>query len=232
MTLSINAPSFGDLLASPPRHFDFSVGGGAGGHVNHDGRFFLAREGDGNGVGAKHALGTPQGRDQLGRICHRPTDQVALQSFKHIVAGDSVVVGIPHADPARAGLLRHVHGHAIRLRAHNQSQAIVAIHGCGTQCRAHDFDLRPGIDAAQSQHFEVGAQTGDAVGINAAQVRASKHLGSLHGIGLGNSEVQEHTGAEFTQGFDREAFCLNVGHVHPRPSRNLRRQGPPGHRLG
>src|SRR6266480_2343348 len=56
--LAVDGPAFGNRLAAPARNFNFSVRGGAGGHVNHDGRFFLARKGDGNGVGAEPALRT------------------------------------------------------------------------------------------------------------------------------------------------------------------------------
>src|SRR5713226_10628256 len=66
--LAVDGPAFGNGLAAPSCYFDFSVSGGAGGQVNHDGRLFLAGETDGDGVGAQHAFGAPQRRDQFGRI--------------------------------------------------------------------------------------------------------------------------------------------------------------------
>src|SRR5713226_1963398 len=35
---SVDCPALGNRLGAPLSHFDFSIGGGAGGHVNHDGR--------------------------------------------------------------------------------------------------------------------------------------------------------------------------------------------------
>src|ERR1700682_367631 len=64
--LTVDGPALGNRVAAPARHFDFSVGGSAGGHVNHNGRLFLAGETDGNGVSAEHAFSSPQRRDQLG----------------------------------------------------------------------------------------------------------------------------------------------------------------------
>ncbi len=64
--LAVDGPAFGNGLAAPTRDFDFSVSGGAGGHVNHNGRLFLAWETNGDGVGAEHAFSAPQGCDQLG----------------------------------------------------------------------------------------------------------------------------------------------------------------------
>jgi polyphosphate kinase len=60
-TLAIDSPTIWNCIAIPARHFYFSVCGGAGGHVNHDRWLFLTGERDGDGVGAEHALSTPQG---------------------------------------------------------------------------------------------------------------------------------------------------------------------------
>ena len=114
-------------------HLDFSVGNSARGHIDHDGRLVLAGEGDGDRVGAEPALGAPQGRDQTGETGHGPADQVAIERLQDVVAGNAEMVGVAHADPAGTGFLRHVHGHTICLRTHNQAQAVVAIQGCGAQ---------------------------------------------------------------------------------------------------
>src|SRR3989441_13354379 len=62
----------------------------------------LTGETDGDGVGAEHALGAPQRRDELGGIGHSPADEVAFQGFQDVVAGDAVMIGVLHADPAGA----------------------------------------------------------------------------------------------------------------------------------
>src|SRR5260370_16371061 len=56
----VDGPAFRNRLAAPARYFDFSVGCGAGGHINHNGRLLVAGETDGNGIGTEHALGAPQ----------------------------------------------------------------------------------------------------------------------------------------------------------------------------
>src|SRR6266699_1046682 len=64
--LAVDGPALGNRLAAPAGYFDFSVGGGTGSHIEHDGRLLLTGETNSYGVGAEHALGAPQGGDQLG----------------------------------------------------------------------------------------------------------------------------------------------------------------------
>src|SRR5258707_410812 len=64
--LAVPGPALGNGLSAPAGYFDFSVSGGAGGHVEHDGRLLLTGKTNGYGVGAEHTLGAPQGSDQLG----------------------------------------------------------------------------------------------------------------------------------------------------------------------
>src|ERR1700682_410432 len=80
-TLIVDAPALGYGFAPSARHFDFAVSGGAGGHVDHDGRLLFCWKGDGNGIRAEHALRAPERRDQFGGIGRGHADHVALKRF-------------------------------------------------------------------------------------------------------------------------------------------------------
>ena len=202
MALAIHGPSGGNCFASAARYFDFSVGRGASGEINHDGWLFLAGEGDGDGIGAEHTLRPPKRSDQFGCVGHGPADEVAFKGFEDVVAGNAEMVGVADADPTGTSFLGHVHGHAIGLWADNQTEAVVPIDGRRTQCRAQRLDLGFGIDAPFAEHFDVAIEPGHAVGINAPEVRAGKHIGSLRRILFGNPKVQKDASAEFAQGLD------------------------------
>ena len=59
-TLIIDCPADGDWLSSAASHFNFSIGSGTSGHIDHDGRLFFAGESYGDGIGAEHALVRPR----------------------------------------------------------------------------------------------------------------------------------------------------------------------------
>jgi len=213
--LAINAPAGWNGLAFAAGHFDFSERGGAGSHVNHNGRLFLAGEGDGDGVGAQHAFHAPEGRDQAGGVGHGPADQVAFQRLENIVAGDAEMICIAHTDPAGAGFVRHVHGDAIRLRADNEPEAVVAIDGGGTQRRSHRGDSGFRIDVAFAEHSKIAIEPGDAMRINAAQIRGGQHIGSLRGVFLGHAKVEKDARTEFAQRVNVKNLGFQFGQVSP-----------------
>ncbi len=111
--------------------------------------------------------------------------------------------------------LRHVHGDAIRMRAYHETEAVVAIDGRGAHRGAHDFDFWIGIDVAFAEHANIAIETGNAMGIDAAEIRGSENVGCLGGILLRNTKMQENARTEIAQDFDRENFGLDGGHVSP-----------------
>src|SRR6266446_3718916 len=217
--LAVNAPAGWDGLTLAPSHFDFSERRGTGSHVNHNGRLFLAGEGDGDGIGAQHALHAPEGRDQASGVGHGPADQVALQRLEHVVAGDAEMICVSNADPAGPGFVRHFHGDAIRLRADHQAQSVVAIDGGGTQRRSHRGDSGFRIDMAFAEHSKIAIEPGDAMRIDAAQIRASEYVGSLRGVFLGHAKVEKDARTEFAQSIDVKNLGFHFGHVSPHGSR-------------
>ena len=106
------------------------------------------------------------------------------------------MVGVADADPAGAMLLGFVHGDLVRLRPDDQTQAVVAVDGGDAGFLADDFDIWPGIDPAQFQHFKVSMQPRDTVGVDAAQVAPGEHVGGLLGVGSRHAEVHEDLGGE------------------------------------
>src|SRR5258708_14519396 len=125
------------------------------------------------------------------------------------------MVAVADADPAGAGFFRHPHSDLIRLRTDHEAQAVVAIDGCGTRRRTHDFDLRGGIDETFTEQIEIAGQTRHAVGIDAAQVGGGEHVGSLRRVSLGHAEIQEDASAKLAQYFDGKDSGLYVGHAPP-----------------
>src|SRR4029077_9158023 len=119
--LAVDSPTGWNRNAIPARYLYFSERHRAGGHVNHDGWLLLTGKCDGDRVGAEHALRAPQRGDQFGCVGHRPSDQVVLEGFKNIVAGDPEMIGVAHAHPSGAAFLRHLHGDAIRVRTDYES---------------------------------------------------------------------------------------------------------------
>src|SRR5439155_11798086 len=110
----------------------------------------------------------------------------AFQRFQDVITGDAVVIGVLHADPAGAEAFGYVHREAVGVRTDDKAEAIVAIDRGRGGCRAQHFDFRPGIDAAQSEHVEITVETGDAVGVDAAQIGGGEDLGGLGGVVFGN----------------------------------------------
>src|SRR5260370_10227373 len=213
--LIVDAPALGNGLAAAARHFDFAVSGGAGCHVDHDGWLFLGGKSDGNGIRAEHALRAPQRRDQLGGVGHGHTDEVALKRFQHIVPGETEMIAVADADPARAGFFGHVHGNFIRLRPDNKAEAVVAIDACGTRGRTQDFDLRRWIDEAFAEQIDITGQTSHAVRIDAAQIGAGQPIAPLHSVSFGHPETQEDASAELAQHLDGKYLGLYVRHAPP-----------------
>ena len=170
MALIVDAPTERNRIAFAARHFNFSVSGGARGHVDHDGWLFFSGESDGDGIGAEHALHAPQRRDQAGGIGHGPADQIALESLQDVVAGDAEMIGVADADPAGAGFFRHVHGDAIRMGTDNKAEPVVAVDRRGAHRGANDFDFRIGIDVAFAEHADIAIETGYAMRIDAAEI--------------------------------------------------------------
>ena len=58
------------------------------------------------------------------------------------------------------------------------------------------------------------------MGIYAAEVRTSEHIGSLHRIVFGHLKVKEHASAEFAQGFNMKDLGFHLGHVPSSPFPN------------
>ncbi len=123
------------------------------------------------------------------------------------------MIGVLHADPAGAEALGHVHGEAIGVRTDDKAEAVITIDRGGAGRRTKHFDFRQGIDAAQREHVEIAMQAGNAVGVNAAQIRSGEDIGSLGRIHFGNTEMDKHASAELAQCFDGENFGLHFSHV-------------------
>src|SRR5258707_12353324 len=85
-----------------------------------------------------------------------------------------------------------VHGALIRLRSDDEAQAVIAVDGGDADFFPDDFNIRFGIDSTQLKHFEIGMQTRDAVGVDAAKVTSRQDVGGLFGIRLWDAEMHEH----------------------------------------
>src|SRR4030095_10684668 len=147
---------------------DLAISHGAGGHIDYDGRLFVAWESDGDGIRTKHSLCAPQRSHELGGVGHGPADEISLKSFQRIIARDSKMVRIANAHPTRAELFCLFHSDLIRLGADNQTQTIVPIDSCHAGFFSDDSYIGLGIDSAQLQHIEVSVQPRYAVGIDAS----------------------------------------------------------------
>jgi len=113
----VDNPASRDRFVLAQCNFDLPVGYGAGRHVDDDRRFLIGGKGDGDRIGAEHALRAPERRDQFGRVGHRPADQISFQCLERIIAGEAEMVRVAHADPAGAMLPGFVHRDFVRLRS-------------------------------------------------------------------------------------------------------------------
>src|SRR5215471_14669982 len=55
-------------------------------------------------------------------------------------------------------------------------------------------------------------QASDAVRIDAPQIGARQHIGSLRGIFPSQAKVEKYASAEFTQNVDRKNLCFDIRH--------------------
>src|SRR5689334_12213200 len=105
------------------------------------------------------------------------------------------MVCVQYANPTGTSLRRRFHGKLIRMWANNQTETVVAIDGRGTRCRAHYLDFRFGIDSPEAEHVKVAMQPSYTMRVDAAQICAGQHIGSLHRILLWYPRMEEHSGA-------------------------------------
>ena len=183
----------------------------AGRHVDDNGRLFVAGESDGDRIGAEHSFGAPERRNELGRVGHGPADQVALQRFQWIVTGDAEVIGVAHADPTGAVLLRFVHGDFIGLWSYDQTETVITVHRRDAAFLPNDFYLRLRIDPAQLEHFDIGVQARHAMGVDAAEIASQQNVGSLARIGIDYAKMLKNFHAKIVEILGREVLRLGLG---------------------
>ena len=118
-TVFVDDPTFGHRLIFSQGDFNFSIGHRAGGHIDDDGRLFIAGKGNRDGVCSEHSLRAPKRGDELGGISHRPADEVPLERLQGIVTRKAEMIGVAHTDPTGAMPLGFVHGNAVGFGTHD-----------------------------------------------------------------------------------------------------------------
>ena len=85
-----------------------------------------------------------------------------------------------------------IHGNLVCLGADDQSPSRCRRRRWRRWLLADILMFGVGIDPAQLQHFKIGVQPGDAVGVDAAQIASGEHVGGLLGVCARHAKVHEN----------------------------------------